>query len=55
MYRNGGMAKGRLKKEIAFALGLSERTIKMHRAALFKAMGVRTTAEAIRMAIEAGF
>lgn len=49
------MAEGKLNKQIAYDLGLSERTIKMHRSALFKALGVRTTAEAIRIAIEAGF
>ncbi len=49
------LAKGRLNKQIAFELGLTERTIKMHRAAMLKALGVRTVAEAIRIAIEAGF
>jgi DNA-binding NarL/FixJ family response regulator len=49
------LAKGRLNKQIAFELTLTERTIKMHRAATLKALGVRTVAEAIRIAIEAGF
>lgn len=49
------MAKGRLNKQIAFELGLSERTVKMHRAALFKSLGIHTNADAIRLAIEAGF
>lgn len=49
------LAKGRLNKQIAWELGLTERTIKMHRAALLKALGVRTVAEAIRVAIEAGY
>ena len=49
------MADGKLNKQIAYDLGLSERTVKMHRAALFKALGVRTSADAIRVAIEAGF
>lgn len=48
------LAKGRLNKQIAYELGLTERTIKMHRAAMLKALGVRTVAEAIRIAIEAG-
>lgn len=48
------MAAGRLNKQIAFTLGLSERTIKMHRSALFQALGVRTSADAIRIAVEAG-
>ena len=48
------MAEGRLNKQIAYDLGLTERTVKMHRAAMLKALGVRTAAEAIRLAIEAG-
>ena len=48
------MAKGRLNKQIAYDLGLTERTIKMHRAAMLRALEVRTNAEAIRIAIEAG-
>jgi PAS domain S-box-containing protein len=48
------MASGQLNKQIAFALSLSERTIKMHRAALLRALGVETTADAIRLAVEAG-
>lgn len=49
-----GMAAGKLNKQIAYDLGLTERTVKMHRAALFRSLGVRTGAEAIRMAVEAG-
>ncbi|MES2498231.1 MAG: PAS domain-containing protein [Pseudomonadota bacterium] len=49
------MAAGKLNKQIAYDLGLTERTIKMHRAALLRAIGVRTAAEAIRLAIEAGY
>jgi len=48
------LAKGRLNKQIAYELDLSERTIKMHRAAMQRGLGVRTVAEAIRIAIEAG-
>lgn len=48
------LAKGRLNKQIAYDLGLTERTIKMHRAATLRGLGVRTVAEAIRIAIEAG-
>lgn len=50
-----GLAKGRLNKQIAYDLGLTERTIKMHRAAVLRVLGVRTVAEAIRIAIEAGY
>lgn len=49
------MARGKLNKQIAHELDLSERTIKMHRAALFRALEVRTSADAIRVAVEAGF
>lgn len=49
------MARGKLNKQIAYDLNLSERTIKMHRAALFRALGAKTSADAIRFAIEAGF
>lgn len=48
------MAKGKLNKQIAYDLGLSERTIKMHRAAMLQALDLRSSAEAIRVAIEAG-
>ena len=48
------IAAGRLNKQIAYELGLSERTVKLHRAAVLRALGVRTSADAIRMAIEAG-
>lgn len=49
------LAAGMLNKQIAHALGISERTVKMHRSAVFAALGVRTSADAIRMAIEAGY
>lgn len=48
------VATGHLNKQIAYNLGLSEQTIKMHRAALLARLGVSTNAEAIRIAVEAG-
>lgn len=48
------MAAGKLNKQIAFALGISERTVKMHRAAALAALGVKSAADAIRIAVEAG-
>lgn len=49
------MASGRLNKQIAYELSLSERTVKMHRSAVLKGLDVKTSADAIRVAIEAGF
>ncbi len=48
------MAAGYLNKQIAFTLGLSEQTVKMHRALLMQRLGASTTADAIRIAVEAG-
>lgn len=48
------MAAGQRNKQIAWRLGLSEKTIKMHRALLLEKLGVKTTADAIRLAVEAG-
>ena len=48
------MARGLLNKQIAWELKISEKTVKMHRALLIERLGVRTTAEAIRIGIEAG-
>ncbi len=47
------MAQGKLNKQIAYDLGLSEQTVKMHRAALLERLGAATTADAIRIAVEA--
>jgi len=48
------MSSGLLNKQIAGDLGLSEKTVKMHRALMFRRLGVTTTAEAVRTAVEAG-
>ena len=48
------LAEGKRIKQIAHELGLSERTVKMHRAAMLRSLGVRTNAEAIRVAVRAG-
>lgn len=49
------MAKGLLIKEIAFNIGIAPRTVKLHRAAAIKGLGVSNSVEAIRIAIEAGY
>lgn len=48
------MARGLLNKQIAFELGISDKTVKMHRAALLSALNARASADAIRLAVEAG-
>jgi PAS domain S-box-containing protein len=48
------VAKGQLNKQIAYELGISEKTVKMHRALMLERLGVATSAEAIRIAVEAG-
>ena len=47
------MARGLLNKQIAWDLKISEKTVKMHRALLLERLGVATSAEAIRIAVEA--
>jgi len=49
------MANGKLIKEIGHELGITERTVKMHRASALKALDVSKSVEAIRIAIEAGY
>jgi DNA-binding NarL/FixJ family response regulator len=48
------MARGLLNKQIAWELKISEKTVKMHRALMIERLGVGTSAEAIRIAVEAG-
>lgn len=48
------IARGAQVKQIAHELGLVERTVKMHRKAMVERLGVRTTAEAIRIAVRGG-
>ena len=49
-----GIAQGLLNKQIAHRLGIAEKTVKMHRALLLERLGVATSADAIRIAVEAG-
>jgi len=45
---------GRLNKQIAFDLGTVEKTIKVHRGAIMKKLGLRTIADLVRLAEKAG-
>ena len=48
------MARGSMNKQIAHTLNISASTVKMHRAQVLSKLGLSTTAEAIRVAVEAG-
>ena len=48
------MARGFMNKQIAYNLSLSEKTVKMHRALLIDRLEVPTSADAVRLAVEAG-
>ena len=48
------IAEGRTVKEVAATLGLSPRTVETHKYQIMEALGLRTTAELIRYAIEHG-
>jgi two-component system response regulator FixJ len=49
-----GVLRGEQNKIIAFGMGLSIRTVEAYRAQLLEKLGVRSTAEAVRIAIGAG-
>lgn len=48
------MSRGLLNKQIAWELKISEKTVKMHRSLLLEQLGAATSADAIRIAVEAG-
>lgn len=48
------VAKGLRNKQIAFELGLSEKTVKMHRGIAMEKLAVKSAADMIRLAVEAG-
>jgi two-component system response regulator FixJ len=50
----GGILKGQQNKIIAYELGLSIRTVETYRSQLLTSLGVRGTAEAVRLALAAG-
>lgn len=47
-------AQGLLNKQIAYELGVTERTVKMHRALVMERLNAPTAADMIRIAVEAG-
>ena len=47
------VADGEMNKVIAFDLGISERTVEVHRSQVMKKLGVRTLAQLVRIKIEA--
>lgn len=50
----GHIARGRSNKQIAFALGIRERTVKFHVAALFERLGTQSRTEALVVALRSG-
>lgn len=50
----GHVVQGRLNKQIAFDLGIHERTIKLHRTAITTKLGVHSTAELTKLWLEVG-
>ena len=48
------VASGLLNKQVAGTLGLSEKTVKMHRGILMERLGVSSAATMVRVAVEAG-
>lgn len=49
-----GLIEGRSNKLLAYDLGLSVRTVEMHRASMMERLGVRTLPDALRIAFRAG-
>ncbi len=48
------VADGLMNKQIAGVLGLSEKTVKMHRSILMDRLGLSSSASVVRLAVEAG-
>jgi len=48
------VASGLRNKEVAAELGLSEKTVKMHRGLVMEKLGLKTSADLVRVAVEAG-
>ncbi len=48
------VSNGLMNKQIAGELGLSEKTVKMHRSIVMERLKIRTAADLVRIAVEAG-
>jgi PAS domain S-box-containing protein len=48
------MAQGLRNKQIAVRLSINEKTVKMHRGSMLEKLGAATSADAVRVAVEAG-
>jgi two-component system, LuxR family, response regulator FixJ len=48
------VVQGKLNKQIAFDLGIHERTVKLHRTSITRKLGVHSTAELTKLWLEAG-
>ena len=48
------VARGLRNKQIAYELGLAEKTVKMHRGLAMQKLGLKSSADMIRLAVEAG-
>jgi PAS domain S-box-containing protein len=48
------LVRGRRNKQIGGELGIAEKTVKLHRARMMAALGAPTSADAIRIGVEAG-
>lgn len=48
------VVRGRLNKQIAYDLGIHERTVKLHRTAITTKLGVHSTAELTKLCMEVG-
>ena len=46
---------GRLNKQIAGALGIVEKTVKVHRKHMMEKLGVRTVADLVRLSVRISF
>lgn len=49
-----GLASGRANKAIAFQIGISVRTVEMHRGNIMRKLGIHSTAEALQIILDAG-